>query len=109
MLARGQALEADCQALQAAIAEALAEPGSATPKPGPRVDLAQLNSVVSQLDALLAADEMAASDFFYENEALLGQAFGKRAARIKQQIDDYSYDLALAELRAAFAAMSGSN
>ena len=104
LLAQVERLAVDCAALQAAIGAALLAPAPAA-SAAPAVDRVRLQEVVARLDVLLAGYEMAASDFFAENEVLLRQAFEQRALRIKQQIEEFSYTDALNELRAASAAL----
>ena len=105
LLARARSLAAECATLQAAIGAALAAPARSVPPPAP-LDRQRLDETVARLDALLDRDEMAASDLFQENEALLRQAFGPAAARIGQLIDDFSYADALLQLRAASASLA---
>jgi two-component system sensor histidine kinase/response regulator len=105
LAARAKILEADFQALRTAITYALPSTESMPEVTAPVVDWRQLRKVIEELDTLLASDEMEASNLFHAHASSLRAALGRRAASIEWHIDDFSYDKALIELRAAVAEM----
>ena len=101
---RAAALEADfrilCQAIHAVLPTIPVKEDTA-----PAVDWTQIRLIAAQLDALLAADDMAAANLFREHSALLRVAFGQQTSTLARHIEDFAFDEALAVLRTAVSTM----
>jgi two-component system sensor histidine kinase/response regulator len=96
------ALEPALAALVSAIESRLAPSGEEKPA-SVEVDAARLASVCSRLGALLAAFDAEAADVLEAESGLLRVAFPRHHARIRQGIDAFDFDTALAALREAQA------
>jgi signal transduction histidine kinase/DNA-binding response OmpR family regulator/HPt (histidine-containing phosphotransfer) domain-containing protein len=84
-----------------AIMQALPDqPKEAAP---PAVDWARIRSAATHLAALLADDDLRASEFFHTVAPLLRASFGETAVRLEQNIEAFEYDQALNILRTALA------
>ena len=95
-------LEVDFQVLCASLRAALpAEQFVAASVGAAGIDWAQAREMVAALDALLAVDDMAAAQLFRDNGAILHAALGPDAQVLARHIDDFAFDEALTELRAA--------
>ena len=105
---RAAAISADfdalCQRLREALPESTDTVASAPPA-APSYDPTQLQAVVAELDALLAADDMSSASCWHEHAALLDAAFGRQGTAIRRQIEAFAFDTALDQLRAAVAAL----
>ncbi|MDP1652881.1 MAG: response regulator, partial [Rhodocyclaceae bacterium] len=96
-----EALESELKRLAAAIFAGLPEATSAVPA---EVDWAVVRRVLDELEPLLAASRMQASDLFEENTALLKAALGPLGVELEQRIEHFHYPEALETLRQARAA-----
>jgi HPt (histidine-containing phosphotransfer) domain-containing protein len=67
------------------------------------IDPASVHAQLSQLEALLAADDTAANDLMAFARALLEQAFGVAAVSLAKQIDNFDYPAALDTVRGMLA------
>jgi PAS domain S-box-containing protein len=90
------ALDAEWSALSAAIMAAL--PAEA-PHRLAGINWTHANAVLQQLEALLAADDMASNDWFHEHAELAREALGEPAELLRQSIESFEYDQALLLLR----------
>ena len=95
-----------CQSLQAALRPLLpaaprAEPAVSTP------DWPAVRDLAERLCALLATDDMASSHLYRDNRAQLDATLGVRAEDFAREIESFSYEEALAILRAAMAEFPG--
>jgi two-component system, sensor histidine kinase and response regulator len=75
-------------------------PTEADAVPAAVADPKQLQALLDQLEALLAADDTLASTVLSENRDRLRQAYGEAAASLVSQVDGFDYQAALATLRA---------
>jgi two-component system sensor histidine kinase/response regulator len=94
------AVEAELQALAAAILAALPEETTAAP---PEVDWAIVRRMLDELEPLLAASSMQANDLFEENAALLKAALGPLGETLALRIEGFRYPEALETIREARA------
>ena len=90
------AVEQALAPLAAAVLTRLAETDSP-----PAVDLATLRAALTQLEALLAEDDLRAAELFRTVESGLRALLGDRAALLARQIAAFEYEQALATLRSA--------
>ncbi|MGE5468074.1 MAG: PAS domain S-box protein [Ignavibacteria bacterium] len=100
--ARIAAVEAELRTLVAALRAALKNP----PAPAPQAPAAD---VLRRLEALLAEDNIEATQVAREAAAVLGEALGPAAATLERQIAGFDYPAALATLRAALRSGSPSS
>ena len=98
-------LDAEIEALRAEIRQALPEQAAeVVTRPLSAADWAQLRPLLAELEQLLDCGDMEASRLLRNHFPSLQSAFGEaQAGRIRRQVDDFSYDEALLELRAALA------
>ena len=90
------AVEQALAPLAAAVLTRLAETDSA-----PALDAASLRTALTQLEALLAEDDLRAAALFRTLESGLCALFGDRAALLARQIAAFEYEQALTTLRTA--------
>jgi len=98
-------LDAELEALRAAIRQALPEPVAEASSPAMTAeDWVQLQPVLAELEQLLDVGDIEAARLLRSHYHSLLAAFGEQqAGRIKRLVDDFAYDKALLELRAALA------
>ena len=105
-----QPVEAACQALVAALQQALPadDMSGADASDGLQIDASAALQLVAQLDALLADDDSDAIEVFKQSaptlQALLGPVYGQ----MKRALDSYDFVEALAALRQASTAHSNN-
>lgn len=96
-----RAVETEQTALAAALQTLPAAPDEPVPA---TVDRDRARTVLAELDALLAEDDIRANAVFRDAAPLLRAALGEAAQDLERRIGDFDYDRALKTLRALVAA-----
>jgi len=95
--ARIDRLEAEFQRLTAALRPLLPPPDP--PPAAATIDPTQAETILDQIEALLASDDLAAVPLFRQNEAMLRAMPGLAAETIAGHLDAFAFEEALAVLR----------
>lgn len=92
-------------ARQVGLRAVLVKPVTPSPKQAapPAVDWARIRSAATHLEALLADDDLRASECFHTVAPLLRAGFGETAVQLEQNIEAFEYDQALNILCTALA------
>jgi CheY-like chemotaxis protein len=102
LMARARAVGQSVETLKAAIALALPA-ASGQEAMASSVDRSRMRVVIKDLEALLAADDMAASTLFHAHEGELRSVLGHHADAVARLIEDFAFDEALNALRVGVA------
>ncbi|MCM8737525.1 PAS domain S-box protein [Azospirillum sp. A1-3] len=102
LITRARAVGQSVETLKAAIALALPA-ASGQEVMAASVDRSRMRVVIKDLEALLAADDMAASTLFHAHEGELRSVLGRHADAVARFIEDFAFDEALKALQVGVA------